>query len=173
MEKKTPLYPLHIELGGKIVPFAGYLLPVQFPTGLIAEHKAVRNACGLFDVSHMGEILFEGPDAFNALQHVLTNDLSGMQIGRVRYSPVCNERGGVVDDLIVYKFSEEKYFLVVNAANKGVPFVLSHPQTPVSKAVQGVARMIVDDSGYQNDLRLGKEKGKKNKKTGFKNIFSR
>ena len=118
MEKKTPLYPLHIELGGKIVPFAGYLLPVQFPTGLIAEHKAVRNACGLFDVSHMGEILFEGPDAFNALQHVLTNDLSGMQIGRVRYSPVCNERGGVVDDLIVYKFSEEKYFLVVNAANK-------------------------------------------------------
>lgn len=118
MEKKTPLYPLHLELGGKIVPFGGYLLPVQYPAGLIAEHKAVRQACGLFDVSHMGEILFEGPDAFNALQYVLTNDMSGMQVGRVRYSPVCNENGGVVDDLIVYKYSDEKYLLVVNAANK-------------------------------------------------------
>lgn len=118
MELKTPLYPLHLELGGKIVPFAGYLLPVQYPSGLIAEHKAVRQACGLFDVSHMGEILFEGPDAFDALQLLLTNDLSGMQVGRVRYSPVCNEQGGVVDDLIVYKYSDEKYLLVVNAANK-------------------------------------------------------
>ena len=71
MEKKTPLYDLHLKLGGKIVPFAGYLLPVQYPSGVIAEHNAVRNACGLFDVSHMGEILFEGPDALNALQNLL------------------------------------------------------------------------------------------------------
>ena len=84
MEKKTPLYDLHLKLGGKIVPFAGYLLPVQYPSGVIAEHNAVRNACGLFDVSHMGEIVFEGPDALNALQDLLVNDMSGMEIGRVR-----------------------------------------------------------------------------------------
>lgn len=118
MEKKTPLYSLHLELGGKIVPFAGYLLPVQYPTGLIAEHKAVRTACGLFDVSHMGEILFEGKDALAALQYLLPNDMAGMENGRVRYSPVCNEEGGIVDDLIVYKLSDTKYMLVVNAANK-------------------------------------------------------
>lgn len=118
MEKKTPLYDLHVRLQGKIVPFAGYLLPVQYPTGVIAEHNAVRRACGLFDVSHMGEIWFEGPDALNNLQRMLTNDFSGMETGRVRYSPICNERGGIVDDLIVNKFAEEKYLLVVNAANK-------------------------------------------------------
>ena len=80
MEKKTPLYDLHLKLGGKIVPFAGYLLPVQYPSGVIAEHNAVRSACGLFDVSHMGEILFEGPDALNALQDLLVNDMFGMEI---------------------------------------------------------------------------------------------
>ena len=118
MEKKTPLYDLHLELGGKIVPFAGYLLPVQYETGLIKEHMAVRTAAGLFDVSHMGEILVKGPDALGNLQNFLTNDFSDMDIGRVRYSPICNERGGIVDDLIVYKFAQDEYFLVVNAANK-------------------------------------------------------
>ena len=118
MEKKTPLYDLHLELGGKIVPFAGYLLPVQYQTGVIKEHMAVRTACGLFDVSHMGEILIKGPDALSNLQRFLTNDFADMDIGRVRYSPICNERGGIVDDLIVYKFAQDEYFLVVNAANK-------------------------------------------------------
>lgn len=122
MEKKTPLYDLHVQLGGKIVPFAGYLLPVQYPTGLIAEHMAVRKACGLFDVSHMGQILFSGPDALAALQKICTNDLSGMDIGRVRYTPICNERGGIVDDLIVCKLAEDKYMMVVNAANKDKDF---------------------------------------------------
>lgn len=118
MEKKTPLYDLHVRLQGKIVPFAGYLLPVQYPTGVIAEHNAVRRACGLFDVSHMGEILFEGPDALANLQRMHTNDFNGMEVGRVRYSPICNERGGIVDDLIVYKFADDRYLLIVNAANK-------------------------------------------------------
>ncbi|HHT07169.1 MAG: glycine cleavage system aminomethyltransferase GcvT [Clostridiales bacterium] len=118
MEKKTPLYDLHLELGGKIVPFAGYLLPVQYQTGVIKEHMAVRTACGLFDVSHMGEILIKGPDALSNLQRFLTNDFADMDIGRVRYSPICNEKGGIVDDLIVYKFAQDEYFLVVNAANK-------------------------------------------------------
>ncbi len=117
-EKRTPLYQLHLELGGKMVPFAGYSLPVQYPSGVIAEHKAVRTACGLFDVSHMGEILFRGPDALAALQKVLTNDFSTMEIGRVRYSPVCNEQGGIVDDLVVCKLAYDAYLLVVNAANK-------------------------------------------------------
>jgi len=118
MEKKTPLYDLHLELGGKIVPFAGYLLPVQYETGLIKEHMAVRTACGLFDVSHMGEILFRGKDALDNLQRLLTNDFADLEDGRVRYSPICNKQGGIVDDLIVYKFSQEEYLLVVNAANK-------------------------------------------------------
>lgn len=118
MEKKTPLYDLHLKLDGKIVPFAGYLLPVQYKTGVIAEHNAVRKACGLFDVSHMGEIVLEGPDALHALQELLVNDMSGMEIGRVRYSPMCNEDGGIVDDLVCCRMSEERYMLVVNAANK-------------------------------------------------------
>ena len=118
MEKKTPLYDRHVALGGKIVPFAGYLLPVQYPTGVIAEHMAVRTAAGLFDVSHMGELVFTGPDALKNLNHMLTNDFTNMYDGQVRYSPMCNDAGGCVDDLIVYKVREGAYLVVVNAANK-------------------------------------------------------
>lgn len=119
---KTPLYDVHTALGGKIVPFAGYLLPVQYPAGLIKEHMAVRTSCGLFDVSHMGEILLTGPDAVRNLNHLLTNDYTHMENGQARYSPMCNEDGGVVDDLIVYKQEENRYLLVVNAANKDKDF---------------------------------------------------
>ena len=118
MEQKTPLYDVHVAEGGKIVPFAGYLLPVQYPDGVIKEHMAVRRAAGLFDVSHMGEILFTGPTALDTLNHLLTNDFTDMSVGRVRYSVMCNEKGGIIDDLIVYKFGEEEYFVVVNAANR-------------------------------------------------------
>ena len=118
MEKKTPLYEVHVEEGGKIVPFAGYLLPVQYGSGVIAEHMAVREKCGMFDVSHMGEILFTGPTALDSLHHLMTNDFTGMPIGKVRYSVMCNEHGGCVDDLIVYKFGEEEYLVVVNASNR-------------------------------------------------------
>lgn len=118
MEKKTPLYDRHVALNGKIVPFAGYLLPVQYPTGVIAEHMAVRTAAGLFDVSHMGELVFTGPDALQNLNHLLTNDFTSMTDGQVRYSPMCNDAGGCVDDLIVYKVHEGAYLVVVNAANK-------------------------------------------------------
>ena len=118
MELKTPLYDVHVAEGGKIVPFAGYLLPVQYPTGVIKEHMAVRQAAGLFDVSHMGEILFTGPTALNTLNHLLTNDFTDMPEGRVRYSVMCNEKGGVIDDLVVYKFGDEEYLVVVNAANR-------------------------------------------------------
>ena len=118
MEQKTPLYAKHAAAGGKIVPFAGYLLPVQYPTGVIAEHMAVRTAAGLFDVSHMGELVFTGPDALRNLNHLLTNDFTGMYDGQVRYSPMCNDQGGCVDDLIVYKVHDTAYLVVVNAANK-------------------------------------------------------
>ena len=120
--KKTPLYDSHVQCGGKIVDFAGYLLPVQYPTGVIKEHLAVRNACGLFDVSHMGEITAKGPGAVRFLNHLLTNDYTVMADGQARYSPMCNENGGVVDDLIVYKVQENDYFIVVNAANKDKDF---------------------------------------------------
>lgn len=122
MEKKTPLYDVHVEEGGKIVPFAGYLLPVQYGTGVIKEHMAVREQCGLFDVSHMGEVLFTGPTALDTLNHLLTNDYNGMPINKVRYSAMCNEKGGTIDDLVVYKFGEESYLAVVNAANREKDF---------------------------------------------------
>ena len=122
MERRTTLYETHVKYGGKIVPFAGYLLPVQYETGVIREHMAVRTACGLFDVSHMGEILCRGEDALKNLNHLLTNDFAGMVPGQARYSPMCNESGGVVDDLIAYKVAEDVYLLVVNAANKEKDF---------------------------------------------------
>lgn len=118
MELKTPLYQRHLDAGGKIVPFAGYLLPVQYPTGVIAEHMAVREKCGLFDVSHMGEVIFEGPDALANINRIFTNDYSNMESGRVRYGLMCYEDGGVVDDLLVYKMADDKYFVVVNAGNR-------------------------------------------------------
>lgn len=118
MELKTPLYEEHVKAGGKMVPFAGYSLPVQYPSGVIKEHMAVRTAAGLFDVSHMGEILCTGKDAKANLQKLLTNDYTNIKDGQAKYSPMCNEQGGTVDDLIVYRKSEEEYLIVVNAANK-------------------------------------------------------
>jgi aminomethyltransferase len=115
--RRTPLYDNHVGLGGKMVSFAGYMLPVQY-SGVIAEHMAVRTKAGLFDVSHMGEVLFTGRDALMNLQRLLSNDFRGMPDGRVRYTLMCNESGGVVDDLIVYRYGDEKYLLVVNAANR-------------------------------------------------------
>ncbi|GHU87134.1 aminomethyltransferase [Spirochaetia bacterium] len=118
MEKKTPLYQWHESHGGKMVPFAGFLLPVQYETGVIAEHNAVRERAGLFDVSHMGEFVIKGPEALANLQRILTNDFTNMTIGRVRYTLMCNDSGGVVDDLVVCKMEEDRYLLVVNAANR-------------------------------------------------------
>ncbi len=122
MEKKTPLYNKHIEAKGRMVPFANYLLPVQYPTGIINEHMAVRTKAGLFDVSHMGEITLKGKDALANVQNIITRDISALQIGSIAYSPVCYESGGVVDDILVYKKSETEYLLVVNASNKDKDF---------------------------------------------------
>lgn len=123
MELRTALYDAHVKAGGKMVPFAGYCLPVQYePTGVIKEHLAVRNQAGLFDVSHMGEILCQGKDALANLEKLLTNRFENMVDGQARYSLMCNEKGGVVDDLIVYKRKDNDYFIVVNAANKEKDF---------------------------------------------------
>lgn len=114
--KKTALYEKHLALGGKMVEFAGYSMPVQY-AGVIAEHLAVRKQAGLFDVSHMGELLLSGEKALDTLQMLLSNDMAGMPLGSCRYSPMCNQQGGVVDDLIVYRLNEQEYLLVVNASN--------------------------------------------------------
>ncbi|TAH68883.1 MAG: glycine cleavage system aminomethyltransferase GcvT [Anaerolineaceae bacterium] len=128
MELKTPLYDCHVKAEGKIVPFAGYLLPVQYKSGVIAEHMAVRKAAGLFDVSHMGELVIKGKDAFNNIQMLVTNDCSRMKDGQVKYSPMCNEEGGVVDDVLIYRINGEEYLIVVNASNrhKDVEWMKAH-----------------------------------------------
>ncbi|CAN5791136.1 glycine cleavage system aminomethyltransferase GcvT [soil metagenome] len=114
---RTPLYDEHQRLGGKIVPFAGYEMPVQYPAGIIAEHQAVRSAAGVFDVSHMGELEVRGGDALGFVQYVTTNDASQLSIGQAQYSAFCREDGGMLDDCIVYRF-EDHYMLVVNASNR-------------------------------------------------------
>ena len=119
--KKTPLYDVHIALKGKVIDFGGWALPVQY-SGIVAEHTAVREAAGLFDVSHMGEILVEGPDALTFINRIVTNDIRGKADGQIIYSPMCHPHGGTVDDLQVCQYSPEKFLLVVNAANKDKDF---------------------------------------------------
>lgn len=142
MEKKTVLYDSHVKLGAKIVPFAGYLMPVQY-TDILEEHMAVREKAGLFDVSHMGEIMLEGPDAAANLNRLLTNDYTKMNPGRVRYSPMCYENGGVVDDLLVYKMGEEKYLIVVNASNKDKDFAWMQEHIEGDAAIRDISDDVV------------------------------
>ncbi|SDX16886.1 glycine cleavage system aminomethyltransferase GcvT [Aequorivita viscosa] len=114
--KNTALTHIHEQLGAKMVPFAGYNMPVSYE-GINIEHETVRNGVGVFDVSHMGEFLLTGPNALNLIQKVTSNDASKMVDGQAQYTYLPNETGGVVDDLIVYKLADEKYLLVVNASN--------------------------------------------------------
>ena len=113
--KKTPLNDVHRALGGRMVDFGGWDMPVQYPAGVIEEHMATRTRAGLFDVSHMGEIWVEGPDAIAFVNRLTTNDVTKLVDGQAHYSALTNERGGVVDDLLVYRFGPEKLLLVVNA----------------------------------------------------------
>ena len=118
---RTPLYDRHVAAGGRMVPFAGWEMPVQYE-GVIAEHRAVRSDCGVFDVSHMGEVEVEGPRAHELLQGLLSNDLDRVEPGGAQYSLLTNERGGIVDDLIAYRLDPHRYLLVVNAANRNPDF---------------------------------------------------
>lgn len=119
--KRTPLYDEHVALKGKIVPFAGYEMPVQYPSGITAEHQAVRKAAGLFDVSHMGEFEVRGERALDFVQHVTTNDASRIEVGQAQYSTLPNREGKLLDDLLVYRFPDH-YLLVVNGANRDKDF---------------------------------------------------
>jgi len=114
--KEIALNNVHIELGAKMVPFAGYNMPLQY-AGLTHEHLAVRNGVGVFDVSHMGEFIVRGSEALNLIQYISTNDAAKLEIGKVQYSCMPNGRGGIVDDLLIYKLEDEVYMLVVNASN--------------------------------------------------------
>jgi aminomethyltransferase len=114
---RTPLFERHLAAGAKLVPFAGWEMPVQYPTGIRAEHMAVREGCGVFDVSHMGEIEAIGPDAAALLQRLLSNDIARIQPGGAQYSVLCREDGGVLDDLFTYCLNAQRYLTVTNAAN--------------------------------------------------------
>ena len=114
--KNTALTHKHIQLGAKMVPFAGYSMPVQYE-GVTLEHETVRNGVGVFDVSHMGEFILRGPNALEFLQKFSSNDASKLFDGKAQYSCMPNGKGGIVDDLIIYRISEHEYFLVVNASN--------------------------------------------------------
>ena len=114
--KKTCLYDKHVALGALMSPFGGFEMPIQY-SGIVDEHQAVRQSCGVFDVSHMGEVLITGPDAERYVNHIFTNDVTGMPAGKILYGMMCYENGGVVDDLLVYKCGENEFFLVINAAN--------------------------------------------------------
>lgn len=114
--KKIPLNDLHISLGAKMVPFAGYFMPVRYSSD-VEEHNTVRNAVGVFDVSHMGEFMIKGPKALGLIQKVTSNDASKLYDGKIQYTCLPNDKGGIVDDLLVYKIADEHYMLVVNASN--------------------------------------------------------
>ena len=115
--RRTPLHDEHVRAGAKMVDFAGFEMPIQYPTGIVAEHRAVRSNAGLFDLSHMGEFFFEGPGAGAALDRLVSSDIAGLAAGQARYGLLCNERGTIVDDVIVYRLADAEYLMVVNAAN--------------------------------------------------------
>ncbi len=127
MEKKTCLYDRHVALGALMSPFGGFIMPIQY-TNITDEHHAVRNDCGVFDVSHMGEVRITGPDAERYVQHIFTNDIAGAPVGQIYYGMMLYPNGGTVDDLLVYKMGENDFFLVINAANidKDVDWMKQH-----------------------------------------------
>jgi len=121
MAKRTPLYEVHVQSGARMVEFAGWDMPVQY-TGLLDEHEAVRTRAGLFDVSHMGEVVFRGPKALETLNRIFTNDLTKVADGQAQYGCLCRENGGIVDDVVVYRRSAEDLLVCVNAGNRQKDF---------------------------------------------------
>jgi aminomethyltransferase len=140
--RRTPLYAAHVAAGGKIVPFAGFEMPLQY-TSLLDEHRAVRERAGLFDVSHMGEVVFRGPGALEALQRLVTNDVSKAADGQAQYSAICNERGGIVDDIVVYRRSATDLLVCVNASNRGKDFAWFRERAP-----KGATEVRDEGDGY-------------------------
>src|SRR3954469_15401456 len=126
---RTPLYEQHIDLGAKVVDFAGYSMPVTYE-GIREEHSAVRTHAGMFDVSHMGQVEVEGLGALSFLQRVLSNDVAKVQIGGAQYSVLCNEDGGVIDDLFAYRLGGDRFLVVTNAANHETHPAWTRGQSP-------------------------------------------
>jgi aminomethyltransferase len=144
--KRTPLYPVHQKYGGKIIDFGGWELPVQYQ-GIIKEHHMVREKAGLFDVSHMGEIEVTGDKAEDFVNYLVTNDITVLKDLQIQYSPMCYENGGVVDDLLIYRFNPRHYLLVVNASNceKDFAWIKEHawPEIAVVNRSSGYAQLAV------------------------------
>ena len=135
---RTPLFERHVALGARLVPFAGWEMPVQYE-GVIPEHRAVRTDAGAFDVSHMGELVIEGPGARGFLQSVLSNDLDKIDPGKAQYTLLTNEQGGIVDDLIAYELSPERFLLIVNAANREPDFAWLEEHAPEDVELRDVS----------------------------------
>ena len=135
---RTPLYDRHVDLGARLVPFAGWEMPVQYE-GVIPEHLAVRRDCGVFDVSHMGELEVEGPGARDFLQSLLSNDLDRIAPGKAQYTLLTNDDGGIVDDLIVYERDPERFLLIVNASNREADFQWLHERETAAATVRDVS----------------------------------
>lgn len=155
---KTALYETHLKYQAKIVDFHGTLLPIQYNKGIIYEHQAVRQQCGLFDVSHMTEILIEGPDALPALNALITNDISIMKDFSIKYTLLCNEQGNVLDDLLVYKYSDTKLMMVCNAGNhqKDLTWITEHIQGNVRVTDRSSDYSMIAIQGPQTEAILGK-----------------
>src|SRR5712691_9620951 len=120
-QKRTPLYDEHVRRGARMVPFAGWLMPVQY-TGIVEEHQAVRNNVGMFDISHMGQLIVDGAGARDWLNTMLTNNIDKLEVGQGQYTFLLNERGGIIDDLIAYRIGNKKFLLVVNASRTDEDF---------------------------------------------------
>ena len=115
--KRTQLYEAHLAAGGQMVDFGGWEMPIQYPAGIVTEHLTTRSGCGIFDVSHMGRLLIEGPDRLAFMQHVLSSNVAAVKPGRAQYCMIPNATGGAVDDAYIYMYEEDRYMLVVNASN--------------------------------------------------------
>ncbi|HEX37533.1 MAG TPA: glycine cleavage system aminomethyltransferase GcvT [Candidatus Cloacimonetes bacterium] len=139
MVKRTPFYNIHKKLKAKIIPFAGFEMPIQYPYGIVHEHRKVRESVGMFDLSHMGEFIVRGPNALDFLQKTTVNDVSELDVGQVQYSNMCYADGGIVDDLLVYR-DEDYYYLVVNASNIDKDYDWLH-----SNLIEGVTLDDVSD----------------------------
>src|SRR5438034_6000357 len=139
--KKTPLYEEHVRLGAKMVPFAGWLMPVQY-TSIVEEHQAVRNNLGIFDISHMGQLIVDRAGAREWLNTLLTNNVGKLDVGMGQYSFLLNERGGIIDDLIVYRIDDLKFLLVVNAARRDEDFAWLQDHLPAVAAAVSVPNSV-------------------------------
>ena len=136
---KTPLYDEHVRLGARMVPFAGWLMPVQY-TSIVEEHQAVRNNVGIFDISHMGQLIVDGASACEWLNTMLTNNVGKLDVGTGQYTFLLNDRGGIIDDLIVYRIGQQRFLLVVNAARRDEDFAWLQDHLPAANAIPLVNR---------------------------------